>query len=427
MPGSVFAPPPQTPHPSRMMRRVAHRIFLAQASALFTDHLPVGDGLVASGFVRELALRGHALEVAVDRADLRDPMPANVTVHELDAGGRDRPTPVVRLEFMRRMRRLHERLEREAAFDVVHQLNPVDAGLSLVLPRGRAPLVLGPYVPDWAASGAGADANADMSPAAMRVKRALRVAEQHRATTILLSTPAAAGKLRAGWPARVRVREVPPGIDAQRWAPGDGEGDPGQVLFLSNLEVRKGVLVTLDAFLRLAADLPGARLVIAGSGPEEEEVRRRAAASPHAGRIEVAGHVERDRVLEVMRRCGVYCLASYGEPFGMTALEAMACAKPVVATADGGLGHIVDEHGGRLVPTGDAPALAAALLEILADPAKARAMGEHNRRKVVQRYAWPAVIDRLEAAYDDAIEAAREAARLRPPRTPARARPRARA
>jgi glycosyltransferase involved in cell wall biosynthesis len=409
-----------------MMPAVAHRIFLAQASALFTDHLPVGDGLVASGFVRELAVRGHELHVAVDRADLRDAMPGNVTVHELAAGG-DRPTPVVRLDFMRRMRRLYERLERQAPFDVVHQLNPVDVGLSLVLPRLEAPLVLGPYVPDWAASGEGVDVNADMSPAAMRVKRALRTVEQRRATTILLSTPAAAAKLRAGWPSHVQVRDVPPGIDAERWTPGDGEGDSGQVLFLSNLEVRKGVLVTLDAFLRLADGLPGARLVIAGSGPEEEDVRRRAAASPHAGRIEVLGHVARDRVLDVMRGCGVYCLASYGEPFGMTALEAMACAKPVVATAEGGLGHIVDGGGGRQVPAGDASALARALREILADPALAHAMGRHNRRKIEQQYAWPRVIDRLEAAYADAIAAAREAARLRPPRMPSRARPRARA
>ena len=82
-----------------------------------------------------------------------------------------------------------------------------------------------------------------------------------------------------------------------------------------------------------------------------------------------------------MQSCDVYCLPSFGEPFGMTALEAMACARPVVATDAGGLRHLVAERGGRKVPPGDADALAAALREVLADPELRRAMGEHNRRR----------------------------------------------
>ncbi len=91
----------------------------------------------------------------------------------------------------------------------------------------------------------------------------------------------------------------------------------------------------------------------------------------------------------------------------MTALEAMACAKPVVATAASGLGHLVPDEGGRKVAPGDARALATALTEILAAPELRSAMGEHNRRLVEERYSWPRVVDRLEAAYREAIDRSR--------------------
>ena len=116
------------------------------------------------------------------------------------------------------------------------------------------------------------------------------------------------------------------------------------------------------------------------------------------------------------------CVPSFGEPFGMTVLEAMACARPVVATDAGGPAHLVTDGGGRRVPPGDPAALAGALEEVLGDPGRQAAMGAHNRRLVEERHAWPRVVDRLEAAYADALADPRPA--LRPGRG-AGARPRA--
>jgi D-inositol-3-phosphate glycosyltransferase len=87
----------------------------------------------------------------------------------------------------------------------------------------------------------------------------------------------------------------------------------------------------------------------------------------------------------------------------MTALEAMACAKPVVATDAGGLRHLVPDEGGRKVAPGDPEALAAALQEIVSAPERQRAMGRHNRRIVEERYSWARVVDRLEDAYREAM------------------------
>jgi L-malate glycosyltransferase len=381
------------------------RIFVAHPSALLTDHRPHGDGLVAFGFIRELAARGHELHVAVEHADLIEPLPPNVHLHGLGAGAG--PEPLDRIGFMWRMGRLYRRLARERPFDVVHQLNPVSVGLSLAVRDGIAPLVLGPYVPEW--PDAPKPGGPLVRPAMVRFNESIRAAQQRRATTVLLSTPAAASRLARPEPAHLQVRVISGGVDDRLWVPAadDAYEKRQDILFLANLHVRKGILVLIDAFARLAPVLPAARLVIAGDGPLTGEVRRRLAASPGHERVELLGRVEHGRARAVMQACALFCCPSLGEPFGMTALEAMACGKPIVATDAGGLRHLVPDEGGRKVAPGDVDALAAALRETLPAVELRRAMGAHNRRTVEQRYSWRAVVDRLEGAYGEAIAARR--------------------
>jgi glycosyltransferase involved in cell wall biosynthesis len=368
------------------------RILLVAPSAMLTDTLPHGDGLAAFGFLSELARRGHDLHVLAGRVELAAPLPENVLLHATGDAGR--------IGFMRALRRTYRRLQSEAPFDVVHQLNPVEVGVSLAIPRGGTPVVLGPYVPDWPSWAPGGGGEARGEP----LKRPLRAAQQRRAAAALISSPAAEPKLAVRPP---QVVELSPGIDDVRLAPGPPR-DGQDVLFLGNLEPRKGILVLLDAFAQLAPDLPDARLLIAGDGTLAEAVRAKAAELP---RTELLGAVGRERLPETMRSCDVFCAPSFGEPFGITALEAMACARPVVATDAGGLAHLVSEAGGRKVPPGHAPALAGALMELLADAELRRAMGAHNRALVEERYSWTRVVDRLEAVYAGTSSASRSRAR----------------
>jgi L-malate glycosyltransferase len=376
---------------------VALRILAIPASNMLSDHLPHGDGLVGFGFTRALAARGHEVHVAAGPVEVRGDVPPNLRLHSF--GPVDGPDGSGRPRFMRWLRRLYRELARSGPLDIVHQLTPVDVGVSLALADRRVPVVLGPYVPDWAPSGLGADAV--VSPGALRIKRVLRAAQQSRATTVLLSTPAAAAKLerRGG---RLHVHELPLGVDDRHWVPGGG-GAGQDVLFLANVEVRKGIHVLLDAFAQLSPRLTDARLLIGGEGAELGEVRRRVAGSQDLARVELLGAVLRDRALATMQSCDVYCLPSYGDPCPLSAVEAMACARPVVATDAGGLRYLVPDGGGLKVPPGDATALAGALAKVLSDPALRRTMGEHNRRVVEERFAWPRVAERLEEIYLEAI------------------------
>jgi glycosyltransferase involved in cell wall biosynthesis len=115
--------------------------------------------------------------------------------------------------------------------------------------------------------------------------------------------------------------------------------------------------------------------------------------------IRLLGRVERKRVPELLSSCSALCVPSYGEPFGLSALEGMAMRRPVVGTDAGGLQHIIPEEGGYKVPPGDAEALANALRNVLSSPQRRREMGRLNRQVVEEKYQWEKVIDRLENVY----------------------------
>ena len=361
---------------------------------MLTDTRPHGDGLAAHGLICALALRGHRLHVAVPgTTDLARPLPNGVVLHRLlppDV----RWGPAAMAAFMLRLRSLLARLRAREVVDVVHQLNPVNTGISLVLPAGGPPLVLGPFVGEWPAGHGGAGGALKRA-----VKRPVLRAQERHAQLLLLSSPAAASKLADAAAVSSKTRVLSYGIDLERFRATPPPQTP-TILFLGRLEPAKGVFTLLDAFERVVARHPAARLRLAGSGAAEEAVRAR---SRGMRGVEVVGPVAREDVPAAMAACAVYCIPSFGEPFGLGALEAMACGRPVVGTAAGGLAHLVPPEGGRLVAPGDAPALAAALGDLLADPALRERMGRHNRALADERYGWDRIAARLEDLYDEVI------------------------
>lgn len=376
-------------------------IFIAHPSELLTDHRPHGDGLISFGFIRRLAERGHELHVAVQNIDVRAPLPPNLQVYELTTGSasvRDR------LMFMVRMRALFNRLSSRIAFDVVQQMNPVFTGLSLSLVGVRTPLVLGTFVPRWDGS---AQELEDTDPVWLRyakqsVAGVITRLQQAQAAGLLLASPDAISRIAAPHKHEGHIYQVPHGIDITRFTERTSVPSRRSVLFLANVIHRKGIFTLLDAFERVARAVPDAELVIGGQGHQLEDVRARVATM--TGRtVHVLGHVDRSQVPSLMREHAVYCLPSYGEPFATSVLEAMACGVPIVTTNAGGLPHLVGAGGGRLVPPRDAPALAAALIEVLTSPELQAAMGRHNRARVETEFEIERSVDRLERAYETVL------------------------
>ncbi len=167
---------------------------------------------------------------------------------------------------------------------------------------------------------------------------------------------------------------------------------PPTVLFIGNDFIRKGGAVLLEAFARVRSALPDARLVLVGSRPP-------IAAQPG---VEILGRVrDRARIAELYRDAAVFAVPSFFDPFPLVLLEAMAFGVPIVTTRQTGTPEMIaDGETGALVATGDAAALADALLDALQDPDAAEVRAAAARRDVERRFTWDAVVDRMAPALD---------------------------
>jgi glycosyltransferase involved in cell wall biosynthesis len=175
-------------------------------------------------------------------------------------------------------------------------------------------------------------------------------------------------------------------------------GDGPIVGVTARLVAQKGVDLLLDAFGAVAAAVPDTRLCVVGDGPLRDALERQAGRLGLAGRVRFTGWLAHAGAL--MPACDLMVVPSRFEGFGLVALEAMAARRPIVAARVDALAEIVaDGTTGRLVPAGDAPALAAAVIELLRDPARARSMGEAGYARLVERFSVGRMADQTLAVY----------------------------
>lgn len=380
------------------------KIFVIHPSDWLTDHLSIGDGLVAHGFLWELGRRGHEIHVAARMAEIQRPFPPNVTIHLIPQTVRMRPLD--RLEYMLRTRLLFRRLSQRGSFDLALQMNPVFAGLSLCMIGTTLPIVLGTYVPDWPDDPDAVTSRAGLAGRlAQWVKRAVCRMQQQRASALLLTSPAALQRVPEHERLRSRIFDMHHGIDTSLFSPSETEQDPGpSILFLSNLGVKKGIFVLLEAFGRVIAAIPDCRLTIAGAGAELQQIRAIVQAQAWRRNVSILGGIRRMEAPDLYRSHRVYCLPSIGEPYGTTVIEAMSCGCPVVATNAGGMPYLVTPAGAILVPPRDAERLSEALIRVAQDRHLAAEMGRHNREWILKTHRWAEIGDRLEAIYAGLVE-----------------------
>jgi glycosyltransferase involved in cell wall biosynthesis len=217
-----------------------------------------------------------------------------------------------------------------------------------------------------------------------------------------------AGRMRArGVPDR-KIRVVGNGVDVDRLpAPthprlrGElvGSADRAVVLTIARLDAQKG----LEYLLTAAADVPNAVFVLVGEGREQPALEAKARMLGVADRVRFLGH--RDDVPDLLAACDLFVLPSLYEGLPLSVLEAMASARPVVATAIAGTSEAV-VHGetGLLVPPADPTGLAGAIRALLVDGALARRMGEAGRARVCREFSLRRMIDRVTEVYDELLQ-----------------------
>ncbi len=308
-------------------------------------------GIFVANLERELADRGHELERAV--VDRR-------------AGGRGRHLTLARAVF---------ETARRFRPDVVYAHFLVPAGLAAAL-GSRAPLVVTAHGQDVANIGSVAGVRAATRYVVRRSSAVIAVSDWLRAR-LEREIPSALGKTHV----------IDCGVDLERFSPRSSEDARQELgwhpqgtafLCLGSLSERKNVLRLARAFDRLG----GGELAFVGDGPFRQALEGRP-------RITLAGRVGHELVPTWLAASDVVCQPSLAEPFGLATLEAMACARSVVATRIGGPSEFVTGEAGTLVDPEDEDALVVALAEAAAlpnpNPAARAAAEAHDVRKQAAR------------------------------------------
>jgi glycosyltransferase involved in cell wall biosynthesis len=179
------------------------------------------------------------------------------------------------------------------------------------------------------------------------------------------------------------------------------------VLGVGRLDPQKGWPDLLDAMAVVVASRPRAHLVIVG-GAQQGNDAFVASLRARAGSPDLSGHVTfagvRTDVPELMASCDVFAMASRWEGFGLVFAEAMAAARPVVATKVSAIPEVVvDGETGLLVEAGDTRGLAMSITRILTDRPLGGRLGVAGYRRVRERFAAPRMIDETVAVYRDAL------------------------
>ena len=228
----------------------------------------------------------------------------------------------------------------------------------------------------------------------------------------------------------VICRTVNNGVDADYFVPPPSyrpeyKAKSPQVLFVGRISPEKGIHDLIDAFIQVTEQAPQAVLTIVGPYfatcreflfdlQDEPEVQAleplyngnyleylKSKIPPHlSSQIVFAGSLPQKQLLPYYQKADVLVNPSLSEAFGMSLVESMATATPVIATEIGGMPEIVDDGvTGLLVEPANTKALAEAIIELISEPSRARAMGKAGRQKVLQCYSWDKIAQSLISSY----------------------------
>lgn len=204
---------------------------------------------------------------------------------------------------------------------------------------------------------------------------------------------------------RKKIHLVSNGIDLNRYKPDRKAkfADP-TIFYVGRLEKRKGVKYLLNAFAMVENQMPNARLVIGGDGPDRRKLEVRAA-ELGLKNVEFLGYIDDDEKIRYMQSADVCCApAIYGESFGIVLIEALACGTPVVAGANPGYASVLTGRGALgLVNPYDEGDFARRLILHLQDPGLRDFWYEWSQEHVKQ-FDYAHVVDKYEALYMQAIQ-----------------------
>jgi glycosyltransferase involved in cell wall biosynthesis len=290
----------------------------------------------------------------------------------------------------------------DGRFDVVHGLDIYSPMALIVIPfvhRHRIPCVLTCHtVMDSLFS---IFLQRPMSLALRRADRLIAVSQASARFSRLLGCP------------EKRITVVPNGVDLSCF---NGEidalvmreelsiGDEPLVVTASRLIKRKSPNLLISAFAKVLKVVPNAKLVIAGSGREQDNLSRQVKGLNMANSVFMVGELSKEKVAQLMAAADVFVLPSKIEAFGLALLEASAAGVPVVCSNAGGVPEVFqDDFNALLCPPGDDIAMAKAIIRLIQDRELAKTISA-NAVETASKFTWEMAAERTIRVYEEVLQ-----------------------
>lgn len=210
-----------------------------------------------------------------------------------------------------------------------------------------------------------------------------------------------------------KILELGVGVNPSDFKDGNGEKIRGRygigknpvILFVGRKEKDKGVVTVIEAMESVWKKLPDAKLILAGACTRPSEKKLLAEFAEKFNKSVISLDVIRDEDKnDFYNACDIFVMPSRVESFGMVYLEAWAAGKPVIGADIGSSRSVIaDEEDGYLVRFGDADALAKRIIFLLENPRVRHEMGGRGKEKVLKRYTWDYIVDRLLDSYKELV------------------------
>jgi glycosyltransferase involved in cell wall biosynthesis len=296
---------------------------------------------------------------------------------------------------------LRQQLNR-SRFDIVHTHTlffHVSLAASVLVGLARVPMVTTAHL------GSPEDLGGAVGSATSLYERTVGRRVLNASRRVIAVSQAVADHIRPLMVEPERLRVVPNGVDLERFRPKRRDSKPraATVVFVGRLIFNKGPQVLLDAVPQVLLKFPETRFLFVGDGPMRSELEQKARLVRPAENVEFLG--QREDVAKLLSEAAVFCRPSLSEGLPLTALEAMACGLPVVATRAGGTAEVVEDGvTGYVVTPNASTEVADRLCRLLGDDLLRGEMGRRGR-EASERYDWASVSERTLEVYREAVPA----------------------
>lgn len=379
------------------------KILVPSASHVLTDHLLSSEGISCYNLFQKLEKFGYYFEAISARVHIKKPL-SNVTFHQT---GSFEISPTINpvkkyfshIEVLIRSYRKSLEILQKQKIDIIHHMLPAVYNqtfdlLAILRKSKRQPFLFGPI-------------SAHIYPRPIDEKTLLKLTSKLHGKTIqkcdrLITITNQVKTLYSKVFDEEKIWTIPLGVDTEHFKPPKNRFQKKncEILFAGYLYKLKGVEYLLKAIHVIAKNRKDVKLRIVGNGPDKLYLMKLTEALQLKDKVIFEGLVPHMEMPKYYQRCDVFCFPTLGEPFGKAIIEAMACAKPVIASSIGGPAEIIqNEKTGLLVPPAQPKILATKILELLDDENIMKKMGIDARKSVIEQYSWEKISEMYHNLY----------------------------